>query len=125
MALPAGSARTANRAARDIEHSILKTIEKRVLWLSIQMVHHANSVRENEDGIKVGGHPASSASLVSLMTALWFRHLRPTDRVSVKPHASPVYHAIQYLLGNLPQEKLRQFRSYGGIQAYPSRTNES
>jgi pyruvate dehydrogenase E1 component len=124
MALPAGSARTANRAARDIEHSILKTIEKRVLWLSIQMVHYANSVRENEDGIKVGGHPASSASLVSLMTALWFRHLRPTDRVSVKPHASPVYHAIQYLLGNFPQEKLRQFRSYGGIQAYPSRTKD-
>ena len=77
----------------------LREVEDRVLWLSTAIVHHANRVRPNPSGLKVGGHQASSASMVSIMTALWFRHLRPEDRVSVKPHASPVLHAINYLLG--------------------------
>ena len=79
----------------------LREVEQRVLWLATSIVHHANRVRPNPDGLKVGGHQASSASLVSIMTALWFNHLRPEDRVSVKPHASPVLHAINYLLGEL------------------------
>ena len=88
------------------------------------MIHYANSIRENPDGVKVGGHQASSASLVSLMTALYFRVLAAGDRVSVKPHASPIFHAIQFLLGKLPPEKLKQFRSFKGLQSYPSRTKD-
>ena len=94
---------------------ILQRIQHRVLWLSTQMIHHANSVRDNPDKVKVGGHQASSASMVSLMTALYFHALRSGDRVSVKPYASPVYHAIQFLLGKLPEEKLKEFRSFKGL----------
>ncbi len=108
----------------DAEVDILERVQERVLWLSMQIVHYANSLRENGNGAKVGGHQASCASMVSLMTALYFHSLRFGDRVSVKPHGSPVYHAIQYLLGNLPEEKLRQFRSFKGLQSYPSRTKD-
>ena len=108
----------------DSEVAVLEQIQKRVLWLSMQIVHYANSLRENGAGAKVGGHQASCSSMVSLMTALYFHSLRFGDRVSVKPHGSPVYHAIQYLLGNLPEEKLRQFRSFKGLQSYPSRTKD-
>src|SRR4030088_2097015 len=80
---------------------VLGEVERRVLWLSTAMVHHANRVRPNPSGLKVGGHQASCASMVSIMTALWFEQLGPRDRVSVKPHASPVLHAINYLLGEL------------------------
>ena len=81
--------------------AVLAAVERRVLWLATAIVDHANRVRPNPSGLKVGGHQASSASMVTIMTALWFRHLRPQDRVSVKPHASPVLHAINYLLGEL------------------------
>ncbi|MCX7304882.1 MAG: transketolase, partial [Hyphomicrobiales bacterium] len=88
------------------------------------MIHNANHLRENVDGLKVGGHQASSASLATIMTALYFQVLRPEDRVAVKPHASPVFHAIQYLLGNQTREKLEKFRAFGGAQSYPSRTKD-
>jgi pyruvate dehydrogenase E1 component len=103
---------------------MLERIQRRVLWLATSLVNHANYIRPNPDGIKVGGHEASSASVVTLMTALYFYFLRPGDRVSVKPHASPVFHAIQFLRGFLPQEKLRTFRQFKGLQAYPSRTKD-
>ncbi|MEM7031201.1 MAG: 1-deoxy-D-xylulose-5-phosphate synthase N-terminal domain-containing protein [Chloroflexota bacterium] len=103
---------------------MLNQIQKRVLWLAMQIIHHANKVRPNPDGSKVGGHQASSASMVTIMTALYFYFLRAGDRVSIKPHASPVFHAIQYLLGQLPQAYLTELRSYGGLQAYPSRTKD-
>ena len=112
------------KSPSESEVAILERIQKRVLWLSMQIVHYANSLRENGNGAKVGGHQASCASMVSLMTALYFHSLRFGDRVSVKPHGSPVYHAIQYLLGNLSEEKLRQFRSFNGLQSYPSRTKD-
>ena len=99
----------------------LREVEQRVLWLATSIVHHANRVRPNPDGLKVGGHQASSASLVSIMTELWFNHLRPEDRVSVKPHASPVLHAINYLLGELDESFLTTLRAFGGLQSYPSR----
>ncbi len=102
----------------------LKTVEQRLLWLSHWMIHHANHVRPKTDGIKVGGHQASSASMVSIMTALYFSALRPEDRVAVKPHASPIFHAIQYLMGNQTREKMENFRGYGGVQSYPSRTKD-
>ena len=95
-----------------------------MLWLATAIVHHANRVRENRSGVKVGGHQASSASMVSLMTALWFSELRAEDRVSVKPHASPVLHAINYLLGRLDQPYLESLREFGGLQSYPSRTKD-
>jgi pyruvate dehydrogenase E1 component len=88
------------------------------------MVHHANKVRPNQSGVKVGGHQASSASVVTLMTALWFEYLRSPDRVSVKPHASPVLHAINYLIGELDVSYLERLRDYGGLQSYPSRTKD-
>src|SRR3954452_2274496 len=102
----------------------LADIERQVLWLSTAIVHHANRVRPNPGGLKVGGHQASSASMVSIMTSLWFRHLRPQDRVSVKPHASPVLHAINYLLGELDESYLPTLRSFGGLQSYPSRSKD-
>ena len=102
----------------------LKTIEQRLLWLSHWMIHHANHIRPKVDDIKVGGHQASSASMVSIMTALYFSALRPEDRVAVKPHASPVFHAIQYLMGNQTREKMEAFRGWDGVQSYPSRTKD-
>ncbi len=102
----------------------LKIIEQRLLWLSHWMIHHANHVRPKVDGIKIGGHQASSASMVSIMTALYFSALRPEDRVAVKPHASPVFHAIQYLMGNLDRDRMENFRGFGGVQSYPSRTKD-
>src|SRR5437879_7941349 len=103
----------------------LRALERKVLWLSAWMIHNANHLRPSRDGLKVGGHQASSASLVTLMTALYFDVLRPQDRVAVKPHASPVFHAIQYLLGNQTLDKLQRFRAFGGAQSYPSRTKDS
>ena len=102
----------------------LAELERKVLWLSSWMIHHANHLREKTAGLKVGGHQASSASLATIMTVLYFDVLRPEDRVAVKPHASPVFHAIQYLLGNQTQENLEKFRSYRGAQSYPSRTKD-
>src|SRR5579871_4441675 len=102
----------------------LAALEQKILWLSTWMIHHANHERENLDGLKVGGHQASSASLASIMTALYCAVLRPEDRIAVKPHASPVFHAIQYLLGNQTREKLQNFRGYKGAQSYPSRTKD-
>jgi pyruvate dehydrogenase E1 component len=107
------------------DEAVLAAIEQRVLWLSTAIIDHANRVRPNPTGIKVGGHQASSASMVSIMTALWFRHLRAEDRVSVKPHASPVLHAINYLLGSLEERYLTQLRAFGGLQSYPSRTKDA
>jgi pyruvate dehydrogenase complex dehydrogenase (E1) component len=86
---------------------MLRQLERKVLWLSTYMIHHANHEAQRGDGLKVGGHQASSASLVTLMTALYFHILHPEDRVAVKPHASPVFHAIQYLLGNQTLDKLK------------------
>jgi pyruvate dehydrogenase E1 component len=104
--------------------SALTEVERRVLWLSTAMVHHANRVRPNPSGLKVGGHQASSASMVTIMTALWFNHLQAGDRVSVKPHASPVLHAINYLLGELDESYLTTLREFGGLQSYPSRSKD-
>ncbi len=102
----------------------LAALEQKVLWLSTWMIHHANHVRPSRDGLKVGGHQASCASMVTLMTALYFDVLRPIDRVAVKPHGSPVYHAIQYLLGSQSRDQLERFRGFGGAQSYPSRTKD-
>ena len=104
---------------------LLKALEKKCLWLSSWMIHNANHLRSHNDGLKVGGHQASCASMTSLMTALYFSVLRPHDRIAVKPHAAPVFHAIQYLLGNQSLGKLKNFRGYGGAQSYPSRTKDT
>ncbi|TVT60228.1 pyruvate dehydrogenase [Amycolatopsis rhizosphaerae] len=104
--------------------AVLGEIERRVLWLTTAIIDHANRVRPNPTGLKVGGHQASSASMTTLMTALWFEHLRAGDRVSVKPHASPVLHAINYLLGELDERYLTTLREFGGLQSYPSRTKD-
>ena len=106
------------------ELGILSSIEERVLWLATSIVHYANQERKNPSGVKVGGHQASSASMVSIMTALWFAHLGGRDRVSVKPHASPALHAVSYLLGQLDGSYLKELRAYKGLQSYPSRTKD-
>jgi pyruvate dehydrogenase E1 component len=111
-------------AESDDKLACLTALERKVLWLSTWMIHNANHLRPNRDGLKVGGHQASSASVVTLMTALYFDVLRPQDRLAVKPHASPVFHAIQYLLGHQTREKLERFRAFGGAQSYPSRTRD-
>jgi pyruvate dehydrogenase E1 component len=103
---------------------ILSELEKKALWLASWTIHNANHLRDNADGLKVGGHQASSASLATIMTALYFDILRPQDRVAVKPHASPIFHAIQYLLGRQTRGKLKNFRGYKGAQSYPSRTKD-
>ncbi|NUB28606.1 transketolase [Azospirillum brasilense] len=102
----------------------LRELERKVLWLASWTIHNANHVRPNQDGLKIGGHQASSASLATIMTALYFQALRPEDRVAVKPHASPIFHAIQYLLGNQTRANLENFRGFKGAQSYPSRTKD-
>lgn len=111
-----------SRAGTDL--AVLEEIQQRVLWLATRIVDAANHDRDTGDGVKVGGHQASSASLVTVMTALYFAHLDAPDKVSVKPHASPVFHAIQYLLGNLDRGFLPTLRAFGGLQSYPSRTKD-
>ena len=104
----------------------LETLERRLLWLSSWMIHNANHLRAaGENDVKVGGHQASCASIVTIMTALYFHALRPEDRIAVKPHAAPVFHAIQYLVGAQTHEKIKNFRGFGGAQSYPSRTKDS
>ena len=102
----------------------LKLLERKLLWLSAWMIHNANHLRPKTDGLKVGGHQASCASMVTLMTALYGTVLRPEDRVAVKPHAGPVFHAFQYLCGKLDLARLQNFRGLGGVQSYPSRTKD-
>ena len=113
-----------NPISRD-DLTILAELERKVLWLASWTIHNANHLRDNADGLKVGGHQASSASIATIMTALYFHTLRPQDRVAVKPHASPNFHAIQYLLGKQTREKLENFRGYKGAQSYPSRTKDA
>jgi pyruvate dehydrogenase E1 component len=108
----------------DPQLDALAAIERRVLWLATSIIHHANKVRPNASGIKVGGHQASSASIATIMTSLWFGQLRAEDRVSVKPHASPVLHSINYLLGSLDEKYLTTLREFGGLQSYPSRAKD-
>src|SRR4051795_4830614 len=106
----------------DIE--ALKILDERLRWLAAWTIHHANHVRETEDGLKVGGHQASCASMTAIMAALYFHALGENDRVAVKPHAGPVLHAIHYLLGSQSREMLENFRGFGGAQSYPSRTKD-
>ncbi|MSO58578.1 MAG: pyruvate dehydrogenase [Thermoleophilia bacterium] len=107
-----------------VDLAALDRVQDRVQWLATSIVHHANRVRATPSGVKVGGHQASSASAVSILTALYFAHLRGPDRVSVKPHASPVLHAIEYLLGDLDRDYLTTLRAFGGLQSYPSRLKD-
>src|SRR3954452_8208021 len=102
----------------------LKVLDERLRWLSAWTIHHANHIRDNDDGLKVGGHQASCASMTAIMAALYFHALGPNDRVAVKPHAGPVLHAIHYLLGSQSREALENFRGFGGAQSYPSRTKD-
>lgn len=111
-------------ATSEVDIKVLEAVQRRVLWLAASIVHHANKVRVTPSGVKVGGHQASSASMVSIMTALYFRHLRAPDRVSVKPHAAPVLHAIEFLLGMLDAHYLTTLRAFGGLQSYPSRLKD-
>jgi pyruvate dehydrogenase E1 component len=123
-----GAARPSTSPSRpggDPRLPFLAALEKRALWLATWTIHHANHVRPSDDALKIGGHQASSASLCTIMTALYGAVLRPQDRVAVKPHASPVYHAIQYLFGRQTREKLENFRGYRGVQSYPSRTKDT
>jgi pyruvate dehydrogenase E1 component len=103
---------------------VLKDLETRINWLATYMIHNANNLRTNRDGLKVGGHQASSASVVTILTALYLKVLRPQDRVAVKPHAGPIFHAIQYLMGRQKLENMQIFRKLGGVQPYPSRTKD-
>ncbi|WBV42079.1 1-deoxy-D-xylulose-5-phosphate synthase N-terminal domain-containing protein [Pseudoroseomonas cervicalis] len=103
---------------------LLRAIERKLLWLSAWTIHNANHIRPNRDGLKVGGHQASSASVAAIMTALYFDMLKPEDRVAVKPHAGPVFHAVNYLFGRQSREKLATLRQFGGIQPYPSRVKD-
>src|SRR2546421_5230418 len=104
---------------------MLSALARKVLWLSSWTIHHANHIRPHSDGLKVGGHQASPASLATIMSAVYFSVLRPEDRVAVKPHASPVFHAIQYLFGRQSRDKLENFRCFKGAQSYPSRTKDT
>ena len=100
---------------QDIDY-ILEDIQNKVLWLAVYMVDYANKQRVNSSGLKVGGHQASSSSVATIMTYLFFEFMKNTDLISIKPHSSPVYHAVQYLLGNLDKEYLKTLRAFGGLQ---------
>src|SRR5215211_7845516 len=114
-----GGARSTERIA------LIDQLTLKALWLSNWKIHHANHIRPNPEGLKVGGHQASSASMAAILSVLYFAVLRPEDRVAVKPHAAPVFHAIQYLFGKQSLDKLKAFRGYGGAQSYPSRTKDT
>ena len=103
----------------------IETLNRKALWLASWMIHHANHIRPNPDGVKVGGHQASSASMAAILSTLYFGVLQPQDRVAVKPHAAPIFHAIQYMLGRQTRQKLLDFRAFGGAQSYPSRTKDT
>ena len=122
--MPAIAVKAAETAASPYPLSELRALERKALWLSTYLIHNANHLRPSRDGLKVGGHQSSSASVVTLMTALYFHALRPRDRIAVKPHASPVMHAIQYLMGRQSLDQLQRFRALGGAQSYPSRTKD-
>jgi pyruvate dehydrogenase E1 component len=122
--LVADQRRGASGSSVVADYAALRQIERKLLWLSSWMIHNANHIRPNRDGLKVGGHQASCASVVSIMTALYFHMLRPQDRVAVKPHAGPVLHAINYLLGRQTVEMMAGLRQVGGAQAYPSRVKD-
>ena len=116
-----------------VDLEVLDEIQRRVLWLAVRMVDHANRERiaapapggrDAEFAVKVGGHMASSASMVGIMTSLWFGHITGADKVAVKPHASPVFHAIKYLMGELDRSYLTRLRELDGLQSYPSRTKD-
>src|SRR5690606_22005871 len=107
-----------------VDLAVLREISQRVLWLSSAMINEANRGRENTSGVKVGGHQASSASMIDIMVSLWFADLTREDRVSVKPHASPALHAINHLLGDLDPKFLPTLRAKGGLQSYPSRRKD-
>src|SRR3954452_20253709 len=113
-ALPGGRAQEQEEAAAD-KLALLMAVEKKALWLWTWMIHQANRPRPSRDGLKVGGHQASSASVATLMTALYLDVMRPQDRVAVKPHAAPVFHALQYLLGRQSRDRLDRFRGFGGV----------
>ena len=113
----------ANQASED-RLALLQAVERKLLWLASWTIHNANHLRPSRDRLKVGGHQASCASVASIMTALYFDVLRPGDRVAVKPHASPIYHAAMHLLAREPVEQLVNFRALGGAQSYPSRTKD-
>ncbi|HEX7268085.1 MAG TPA: 1-deoxy-D-xylulose-5-phosphate synthase N-terminal domain-containing protein, partial [Streptosporangiaceae bacterium] len=115
---------SAGIAGTGVDLDVLDIIQQRVLWLATRIVDAANHDRDTGDGVKVGGHQASSASLVTVLTALYFAYLDAPDKVSVKPHASPAFHAVQYLLGNLDRGYLPMLRAFGGLQSYPSRTKD-
>ncbi len=117
-------ANPASPAIANDDRSLIADLDAKVHWLSAWTIHNANHLRESRDGLKVGGHQASSASLATIMSALYFSVLRPEDRVAVKPHASPVFHAIQYLYGRQTRDQLQRFRAFGGAQSYPSRTKD-
>jgi pyruvate dehydrogenase E1 component len=106
------------------ELAVLKELETKTNWLMTLMIDNANNVRPKRDGLKVGGHQASSASMVTILTALYLRVLRPQDRVAVKPHAGPIFHVLQYLMGRQTLDNMKKFRSFGGIQPYPSKTKD-
>ncbi|MBA4307077.1 MAG: transketolase [Sphingopyxis sp.] len=110
--------------AREEKIAAIEALDTRLRWLSSWTVHNANHIRKKRDGLKVGGHQASCASMTAIMAALYFHALRPNDKVSVKPHAGPVLQAIHYMLGNQSLEQLQQFRALGGAQSYPSRTKD-
>src|ERR1700752_4862788 len=107
------------RAAPDDKLECLTALERKLLWLASWMIHNANHIRPNRDGLKVGGHQASCASVISIMTALYFEIARPQDRIAVKPHAGPVFHAINYLFGRQSLEKMQGLRQLAGVQPYP------
>jgi pyruvate dehydrogenase E1 component len=111
-----------NHQSADTDLAVLSDIEDRLRWLSVRMIDHANDRGTTE--IKVGGHQASSASMTTIMTALWFAHITGDDKVAVKPHASPLFHSIKYLTGELDESYLTRLRSIGGLQSYPSRTKD-
>ena len=107
-----------------VNNDILDKLQNRALWLSLYMLDYANNIRQNPSTLKVGGHPSSSSSVITTLTYLYFEYLNQGDRIAIKPHASPAYHAIQYLLGNLDPSFLKKFRELGGLQSYPSRTKD-
>jgi pyruvate dehydrogenase E1 component len=104
--------------------TLIEQLDTRLRWLSAWTIHNANHLRESRDGLKVGGHQASCASMSTIMAALYGTAVRRQDKVAVKPHAGPLLHALHYLVGEQSQARLEAFRGLDGVQSYPSRTKD-
>jgi pyruvate dehydrogenase E1 component len=85
-------------ASNDLD--LVQRLARRALVLAVKMIDDANHRDDEEEGDpKVGGHPAACASCAHIFATLQLNVAGPFDTFASKPHASPMNHALNFLLG--------------------------